>query len=343
MSPRPRSKVTKGLPTNLYVTRGTYYYWRHPNTGKDYGLGTDRSRAITEAVEANHSLDQVGKATLLERITGAAELTVSKWLDEYEKTSKSQRIKPLREGLGDFILAKLEPKQIATWLKRWDDKPRMRQAMLGEAKTCFNAAIGAGELKINPAAALTTATPVTKRERLTLDDYRKILGCADPLLARAMNLALLTGQRREDVCSLQFNQVKDGYLWVVQGKTGAKIRIPLTLTLKAVNLSFETAIATCRDNVLSKHLIHYSAIGNGMEVIGGKVEGRAITKRFKKARELAGIKGNNPPTFHEIRSLSGRLYRQQGIDVMTLLGHATKQMSDLYQDDRGAEWRTVAI
>jgi integrase len=218
----------------------------------------------------------------------------------------------------------------------------MRQAMLGAVKQAFNAAIGKGRIKINPAAALTTKAPETKRERLTLDQYRKIIAVADPLLVKAMNLALLTGQRREDITRLQFSQVKDGFLWVVQGKTKAKIRIPLTLTLKAVNLSFDQAIQACRDNVLSKHLIHYSEIGNGREVIGGPLAPRAISKRFAVARDLAGIKGDNPPTFHEIRSLSGRLYRQQGIDVMTLLGHTTKQMSDLYQDDRGAEWRTVS-
>lgn len=343
MSPRPRSKVTRGLPENLYITRGTYYYWRHPHTGQNFGLGTDRSKAILESIEANHHLTSQGTATLLDRITGNDALTFSAWLDEYKKTSKCQRIKPMRDGLGEYVLTKIEPKQIADWLKKWDGKARMKQAMLGAVKQAFNGAIGAGWVKTNPAAALTTESPVTKRERLTLDQYQLILAKADPVLANAMNLALLTAQRREDIVKLQFSQAKDGFLWVVQGKTKAKIRIPLTLTLKAVGLSFEQAIANCRDNVLSKHMIHYSAIGNGREVIGGPLQPRAISKRFKEAREAAGILMDNPPTFHEIRSLSARLYKKQGIDVMVLLGHKTQKMSDLYQDDRGAEWRTVAV
>lgn len=341
MAPRPRLRKNAGLPPNLYCQDG-YYHYRHPQTKKTYGLGRDKGSAITQAVQANLHI-QKEAVTLLDRITGAAKQTVGAWIDEYEKTSKSQRIKPLRDGLGHYVLAKLEPKEIADWLKRWDGKDRMKQAMLGEAKACFNAAIASGWIKSNPAAALKTKNPETKRERLTLDQYNRILEKADTILRNAMNLALLTGQRREDITKLQFSQVKDGYLWVIQGKTKAKIRIPLTLTLKAVGLSFDEAIQACRDNVLSPWMIHYSEKVNGSERIGGNVLPPAISRRFAEAREAAGIKGDNPPTFHEIRSLSGRLYRQQGIDVMTLLGHKTKQMSDLYQDDRGAEWRTVAV
>ncbi len=58
-----------------------------------------------------------------------------------------------------------------------------------------------------------------------------------------------------------------------------------------------------------------------------------LSDYFAKARDLAGIippAGKTPPTFHEQRSLSERLYRAQGIDTKTLLGHkvqATKKLN----------------
>ena len=246
------------------------------------------------------------------------------------------------------MLATIEPIQIADWLKKWDNKLRMRQAMLAEAKMLFNAAIGAGQIKTNPAAALKTPSVTTARHRLTLDTYKAIIAHANPILARVMNLALITGQRRGDVMNMSFNQVKDGYLWVIQSKAkteeqAAKIRIPLGLHLSAINMTLGSAIAACRTNVVSRYMIHYTTVGNGHMAIGDKVRDKYIEHLFREAREAAGITGKHPPTFHEIRSLSGRLHRKQGTNVKTLLGHKSQQMSDLYQDDRGAEWQTIAI
>lgn len=46
--------------------------------------------------------------------------------------------------------------------------------------------------------------------------------------------------------------------------------------------------------------------------------------------------GKGAPTFHEIRSLSKRLYDEQGnVDTKALLGHRTEKMGALYADPRG--------
>lgn len=69
-----------------------------------------------------------------------------------------------------------------------------------------------------------------------------------------------------------------------------------------------------------------------------------ITKAFTEARELAGITGENSPTFHEIRSLSKRTYMQQGnVDTKVLLGHTTEKASNIYADPRGAEPLRVRV
>ncbi|HDQ3695344.1 TPA: integrase, partial [Escherichia coli] len=48
-------------------------------------------------------------------------------------------------------------------------------------------------------------------------------------------------------------------------------------------------------------------------------------------------------TFHEQRSLSERLYKEQGLDTQKLLGHKTQQQTDRYHDDRGKGWIKVAL
>lgn len=42
-----------------------------------------------------------------------------------------------------------------------------------------------------------------------------------------------------------------------------------------------------------------------------------------------------PPTFHELRSLSIRLYHDQGIDAQALAGHNSEDMTSVYRDVRG--------
>lgn len=66
---------------------------------------------------------------------------------------------------------------------------------------------------------------------------------------------------------------------------------------------------------------------------------------FSKARDLAKIDWGTgtPATFHEQRSLSERLYKEQGIDTRKLLGHKTQQQTDRYHDDRGKDWNKLEL
>lgn len=76
-----------------------------------------------------------------------------------------------------------------------------------------------------------------------------------------------------------------------------------------------------------------------------QVSANTLTTAFKKAREKCGIKWEpgTAPTFHEQRSLSERLYREQGLDTQKLLGHKSRKMTDRYNDDRGKDWIIVDI
>lgn len=52
------------------------------------------------------------------------------------------------------------------------------------------------------------------------------------------------------------------------------------------------------------------------------------------------------PSLHECRSLAERLYRAQGIDTQTLLGHSRPQQTDDYNDDRGlssGQWKVLVL
>ena len=50
----------------------------------------------------------------------------------------------------------------------------------------------------------------------------------------AMDLAYLTGQRPADILKLKRTDLRDGALWVTQGKTGTKLRISVVGSLSDV-------------------------------------------------------------------------------------------------------------
>ncbi|MHA1067242.1 tyrosine-type recombinase/integrase [Enterobacter ludwigii] len=76
-------------------------------------------------------------------------------------------------------------------------------------------------------------------------------------VVNALLLAIVTAQRSSDILKMKFKDIKDGYLYVEQGKTGAKLALPLSLRCEAIDLSLGEVVDRCRDNALSAYLVHH--------------------------------------------------------------------------------------
>jgi integrase len=110
-------------------------------------------------------------------------------------------------------------------------------------------------------------------------------------------------------------------------------------------MSVDSVIKACRDNVLSPFIVHHIAKVNHVHA-GAGVTINGISNAFQKAREAAGIVAaadRTPPSFHEIRSLAERLYREQyGAEfAQSILGHKHASMTAKYDDMRGQGWDVV--
>lgn len=197
----------------------------------------------------------------------------------------------------------------------------------------------------NPAEATKNPHNRIGRERMILDEFNTMLSVTPPpfeYMKNAMLLGLVTAQRQGDISKMQFSDVWDGHLHVEQIKTGAKVAIPLSLRCDAIGMTTEQVITQCRDHIVSPYLVHYTH-NTAMARRGGMVKPNTISTSFKKIRELSGLSWSKgtPPSFHEIRSLAERLYREQKINTRDLLGHKSQRQTDRYNDDRGKEWRVV--
>jgi integrase len=371
MAARKRVAARRGWPPNLYQNSEGYFWFRHPATKKTFGLGHDFKVAAAKVRTVNAELERrKGNVELLRRIDGG-DSSLSSWCDTYE--DKRKGLKPnTRAGiraalnatralpLGAQAIGQITPKEMADALT---EIVRSRGASAGAKwraimQDVFREAIEQGRVEVgkNPVAAIFKPEVSIKRSRLTLDEFKLIHAeaCKDPAdrwIANAMMLALISGQRREDIWKLQFSQIQDGFLLLQQSKgregTQAKLRIPLRLRLDAIGISLGDALKACRDNVVSKYAIHLVR-KTSRSSPGDQPAMTYVSMRFATLRDIAGVKpppNQTAASFHEIRSLAARLYSEQfGPEfAQALLGHKSAEMTALYRDSRGREWTELKI
>ncbi len=361
MANRP-VRYDANLPRNLtFRKRDKLYSWRNPITGQEISLGrVARKDAVALAIEANSYIDQnYLPSTLLEKIKDVPTFTVSAWLERYAVILERRELKPntmkvrknqiatINEEFGRIPLTSVTTKDIAEFLEYYiiSDKKSMASGLRSVLLDIFREAIVEGRIDKNPAEPTRTPTPKVKRERLLLEQFMVIRAAANTnseWAASACDLALVTGQRREDVSMFRFSDVIDGRLFVTQEKTGHKLAIPLDLRLDAANLVLKDVIEQCRENNPSDFMLYSSVRRGGRKP--GPLTPDGLTQAFSDTRDSTGLKfGPNPPTYHEIRSLAGRLYeKERGADfAQRLLGHKNLTMTQKYLDARGAEYDMV--
>jgi integrase len=356
---RARSKARAGWPDNLYPNRGGFKY-RHPVTRKETWMGQDKAKAFAAAKKLNALL--VTSGDLVERVTGAQETVADaitvfrrddvpgrKWAPKTAEVYESV-IQRIEKGLGDRTVATLTVKDCATFIRGVTESPRARQQfrlVLGWILAC---AVEEGWADTNVALATRKFTHERQRERLTLETYKAIHAKAPAWVQNAMDLSLLTLLRREDVVSLRFSDERGGALCVVPSKTEGSTGVRLKIT---VNDELAALIARCRDSVLSPYLIHRlpgKARPSHMRAKDRshhtQVLPEQLSRAFADARDEAGIEGDNPPTFHEVRSLGGALLKDAGWtleQVQALMGHSSAAMTEVYLEGHEAPWQEVAV
>ena len=379
MAARPR-KHNINVP-NLYSkldkrTEKVYWQYRHPLTGQFIGFGTDQEAAKLAATELNRLLaqqeaaqsfaliDMVNHKTVKSKKSIRMNAWIGRYLQLQEERLKNKEIKVntlksrktctnvLVERMPDIGIQEVTTKMLAAITDEYkaNGKARMAQTLRSVWIDLFKEAQHAGEVEpgYNPALATRKIFVRVSRSRLNLEMWKAIFEAATnmaPYVQNSMLLAVVTGQRRGDIAKMKFSDVWDGHLHVVQQKTGAKLAIPLSLRCEMLDITLAQVIKRCRDRVVSPWLLHH-VVSSGTVKAGDQIGESSLSVSFKLAVDSTGLSvesGKTMPTFHEQRSLSERLYEEQGINTQQLLGHSSDRMTAQYHSDRGLDWVKVKV
>lgn len=322
-------------------------------------MGKDKAKAFAAAKKLNSLLipgnDLVGRVlTPGETVADAIkvfrtdDIPGRKWAPKTAEVYESV-IRRIEAGLGATPVAEVTVKACATFIREVTESERARQQfrlVLGWILAC---AVEEGWIDTNPALATRKFSHSRKRERLSIEVYRAIWDAAPQWVRNAMDLSLLTLLRREDVVSARFTDLRDGALWVVPSKTEGSTNVRLQI---AATGPLGDLLAGCRDAVVSPYLIHRlpeKARPSNMRAKDRdhhtQVLPEQLSRAFATARDAAGVDMDNPPTFHEIRSLGGALLKEAGWtneQIQALMGHSNVAMTEHYLGGHEAPWQSVS-
>lgn len=355
--PMPRrARKNQNLEPNVYPN-GEYYTYKNPLTGKKTSLGKDRKQANIAARIANARLQQ--EPNLVARILGIDKglpallnQFENEYLPEKEYAASSLReikikLKLYRTEFASTGIDEIDVQTLATWLNQFSRAAYIKHRLLWI--DIYKYAISQGLVTFNVGQATLYKRPAKRqRDRLTIDDYNAIYELADAWFQIAMDAALYTLQRRGDLVRIRYSDYKDGILQVIQSKTGVALKIRANSQLDGL------IKRSVRTGVMSIHLVHKNPAHKRREYMKKKdhwamVTPEMLSREFARLRDKAGIKpaaGMNPPTFHEIRSLGGRLLEDQGYSkefIQALMGHSDQAMTEHYLEDGSIDWQMAEV
>jgi integrase len=341
---RKRSKNTNLPPGMQARRRGKTVYYFYDHGGKprrEESLGKDFVLAVRRWSEIEQT--KVPKA-LSPKFKDACDVYVREVIPTKAPRTQDDNLKELA-FLKEFFdaeapLDEIEPVHIKQYL-RWRHQkaiawfeskgqtvPKNAGHVRANREIALFSHIFNNAREIGLTAASNPCSGVKKnsedgRDVYVEDDlYSRLYNHADEPTRDAMDLAYLAGQRPQDTLNYDERDIKDGFLFIGQGKTGKKLRMEVTGELKAVVDRIRARKSTYK--VVSTALV--------VTETGQRMTLRTLQYRFRTARAAAGIPAKEFQ-FRDLRAKAGTDKTDSTGDIRQAqmqLGHESITMTESY-------------
>ena len=354
MSPKRRYKLVENLTFDIGSGR---YRFRNPITGKRTWVGRDKIEAISRAEIANKAIALEKKIKLKRDGVITMDYVIRLYIElvvpgkPWEDSTRGNHLAALElyaREFGEYLFSAVDRIFLADWINdrctTFDCRSKHRSRLVD----LYKFAISRGLTDANEADAVYQGSGSIKlaanrkvRKRLTSEQFQLIHAKAPPFLQIAMELSLVTLQARRECVDALHSNVRNGELFVVRKKTAgdsdmAFIRIPMTDQIEQI-LS-----KSRKSGIASPHIVHMRPQSMRPQHLQNKAHWSSVTpdylsKAFAKARTAAGVGADlaarQRPSFHEIRSLGGRTYRELGYSkeyIQALMTHSDEKVTEIY-------------
>ncbi|MFJ7884560.1 tyrosine recombinase XerC [Pseudomonas sp. NPDC096917] len=309
-----------------------YYYDTGGKDRKEIPLGSDYGLAIMEYAKLERdrtATDLVAKVITFRYV---AEKYLVDVVPSKKPATQKDNVRELKNLMSFFddppapleTIQPLHVRQYLTWRKAAPVRANREKALLS-AIWNFARDIGYTALA-NPCAGIK-GNKETGRD-IYIEDalFKRVYEKADAGLQDAMDLAYLTGQRVTDTRLMDERDVREGQIWVLQGKTNAKRRIEITGELRVLI-----------DRIMSRKSEHKVRSTRLIVTENGTPMSVAMLRgRFDLAREAAGVE-KSEFQMRDLRAKAGTDKAESSGDILQArdqLGHTTVVMTEQYIRNR---------
>lgn len=311
----------------------TYYYYDAGGTPRtEIPLGTDYGLAIVKYAELER--DRTADARVLEVIT--FKYVAGRYLVEVIPTksaaTQKDNLRELKNLLAFFNdppapLEAIQPQHVRQYLRWRSSAPVRANREKALLSAIWNFAREMGYTALANPCSGVKGNKETGRDVYIEDSvYRAVYDKADVGLQDAMDLAYLTGQRVTDVRLMDERDIRDGQIWIKQGKTGAKRRIELVGELASLIARIKARKAG--------HKVHSTRLI--VTADGEPMTASMLRGRFDRAREAAGV-AKAAFQLRDLRAKAGTDKAESSGDIVQArdqLGHTSVTMTEQYVRNR---------
>lgn len=296
----------------------TYYY--HRITGKriDAKPNTLAFAHAYEEASKHHENSTDNFASLLRAYQASADFRA---LADSTKMNYRHRISVLNDIFGDFALTTICNKRFKTDVLAWRDDlsaetPSAAESLVKLLKAILSFSEQRGLIENN---YLRGMPKLPQRNRSDCiwehDQIKAILAVSPNVLQWAIKLALLTGQRRGDLIALRWTDIKPGFIRLIQGKTKAKVGIPVIPQLESLFSEIPRTAPTVLTTTFGKPW----------------GDGSSLAWQWRKGLEKAGM-DDKGLTFHDLRGTAVTALADVGcteIQIAAITGHSLEHISKI--------------
>ncbi|MCY7297320.1 integrase [Alteromonas sp. a30] len=377
MAPRQRKPENRDLPQGLRVktSRGVkYFVYRYPN-GNEFWFPQETTRH--DAIEACTVFNREHRNPAIKLLEKGDRYNkpLKAWLSVVKKRVKAEEnlgnnawstfekdCERLSEFGGDVYTKSIDLEFVNDYLAKFAEgkSNNVYNRKISFLKKVFDYLIDESAMEVNYAERKKTKKKDEKsRQRLTLDNYRKIHEQADLYLQVAMELAIQTTHASLEISRIKYTDcamydvptmsnglVVYGIMRIhrqkVQKLESSYVEIPITQAIK------NTIDKGRSDKLACPYVVHRagryrSQIGEGCDH-PFQLSSKYLSRAFSDLRDDLGLYNHldkkERPTFHEIRALAAKMFKDIGVSPSARMAHANEKTTEIYTENH-VEWTRV--